>query len=117
MCSVSNAVSQKLSVPQNIGTQHPRVFGKEMSLEQVKELVKKEEWAAVVITKIQNNVAFYLEHYDVYLGTVNPPTTKIGNNLTSPSLNVDLEASKNYFWEVVVKDNKGGETKGTGLEL
>ncbi|MEY2869354.1 MAG: hypothetical protein RIR01_1845, partial [Bacteroidota bacterium] len=54
--AVSNAVAQNLPVPQDIGTQHPRVFGKDMSLEQVKELVQKEDWAAAIIAKTQNNV-------------------------------------------------------------
>jgi hypothetical protein len=61
--AVSNAVAQNLPVPQNIGTQHPRVFGKDMSLEQVKELVQKEDWAAAIIAKTQNNVATYIDHY------------------------------------------------------
>ncbi|MBD0724961.1 hypothetical protein B6A10_07205 [Flavobacterium sp. L1I52] len=61
--SVSNAESQNLPVPQNIGSQHPRVFGKDMSLNQLKELVQKEDWAAAIITKTKNNVAPYLEHY------------------------------------------------------
>ena len=61
--SVSNTESQNLPVPQNIGSQHPRVFGKDMSLNQLKELVQKEDWAAAIITKTKNNVAPYLEHY------------------------------------------------------
>ncbi len=60
---ISNTTSQNLPVPQNIGTAHPRVFGKDMSLEQVKELVKNEEWAAAIIAKTQNNLAPYLVHY------------------------------------------------------
>lgn len=51
--------------------------------------------------------------YDVYLGTVNPPTTKVGNNITTTSLNTNsLQPATNYYWKVVVKDNKGGETIG-----
>ena len=61
--SVTNAESQNLPVPQNIGSQHPRVFGKDMSLNQLKELVQKEDWAAEIITKTKNNVAPYLEYY------------------------------------------------------
>lgn len=61
--SVSNTESQNLPVPQNIGSQHPRVFGKDMSLNQLKELLQKEDWAAAIITKTKNNVAPYLEHY------------------------------------------------------
>jgi len=63
MFSVSNTESQNLPVPQNIGIQHPRVFGKDMSLDQVRYLVKKEDWAAAIIAKTQNNVAPYLDYY------------------------------------------------------
>ncbi|MBA0882701.1 glycoside hydrolase family 78 protein [Flavobacterium undicola] len=51
--------------------------------------------------------------YDVYLGTANPPIAKVGDNLASTSLGVNpLQAATNYYWRVVVKDNKGGETIG-----
>lgn len=50
--------------------------------------------------------------YDVYFGTANPPTQKIGENKSEKTLNVNLQSSKEYFWKVVVKDNKGGETIG-----
>lgn len=51
--------------------------------------------------------------YDVYLSTVNPPTTKIAHGVTEKSLNVNLlEVAKTYYWRVVVKDDKGGETIG-----
>lgn len=50
--------------------------------------------------------------YDVYFGTANPPTVKAAENTTSTSLNVTVEATKQYYWKVVVKDNKGGETVG-----
>lgn len=49
--------------------------------------------------------------YDVYFGTDNPPT---GDPATTSNkeLEVDIEASKSYFWKVVVKDNNGGITIG-----
>jgi hypothetical protein len=51
--------------------------------------------------------------YDVYLGTVNPPTTKVGTAITAASLNTSsLLPTTIYYWKVVVKDNKGGETIG-----
>lgn len=50
--------------------------------------------------------------YDVFFGTSNPPTQKLGENRAATTLGVDLQASKNYYWRVVVKDNKGGETIG-----
>jgi hypothetical protein len=50
--------------------------------------------------------------YDVYFGTVNPPTEKISENKAANTLDVTLEPAKEYFWKVVAKDNKGGETAG-----
>ena len=51
--------------------------------------------------------------YDVYCGTANLPTVKVGSNVTTTSLTVNsLQATTNYYWKVVVKDNKGGETIG-----
>lgn len=50
--------------------------------------------------------------YDVYFGTANPPTEKVGENQVASSLDVTVAASKEYFWKVVVKDDKGGETIG-----
>jgi hypothetical protein len=50
--------------------------------------------------------------YDVYFGTTNPPTAKVSENTSSTSFDVTLEATKQYFWKVVVKDNHGGETVG-----
>jgi hypothetical protein len=50
--------------------------------------------------------------YDVYFGKSNPPTTKVGNNQGTNTLDVAVVASTEYFWKVVVKDNKGGETVG-----
>lgn len=50
--------------------------------------------------------------YDVYFGTTNPPTAKVAENASTTSVDVTVEATKQYFWKVVVKDNKGGETIG-----
>ena len=51
--------------------------------------------------------------YDVYLGTTNPPTVKVGDNITTPVFAAtSLQATALYYWKVVVKDNKGGETRG-----
>jgi hypothetical protein len=50
--------------------------------------------------------------YDVYFGTSNPPTVKLKENAIAKTLDVTLEPAKEYFWKVVVKDNKGGETIG-----
>lgn len=50
--------------------------------------------------------------YDVYFGTANPPTDKISENSNTKTLNVTLQTAKEYYWKVVVKDDKGGETVG-----
>lgn len=50
--------------------------------------------------------------YDVYFGTANPPTAKLKENQSANTLDVTLEPAKQYYWRVVVKDNKGGETIG-----
>lgn len=50
--------------------------------------------------------------YDVYFGTANPPTEKISENKAPQRTEVTVEAGKQYFWKVVVKDSKGGETVG-----
>ncbi len=50
--------------------------------------------------------------YDVYFGTTNPPNKKISENKATNALDVTLEPAKEYFWRVIVKDNKGGETVG-----
>lgn len=51
--------------------------------------------------------------YDVFLGTTNPPTVKVGDNVTTTTFAANsLLSTTLYYWYVVVKDNKGGETKG-----
>jgi hypothetical protein len=50
--------------------------------------------------------------YDVYFDTDNPPIAKASENRTTTTLDVNVLASKSYYWKVVVKDNKGGETIG-----
>lgn len=50
--------------------------------------------------------------YDVYFGTVNPPTNKVASAITSKNFSVNTSTASNYYWKVVVKDGKGGETLG-----
>jgi hypothetical protein len=50
--------------------------------------------------------------YDVYLDTEVNPTTKVIDNKTDTSIDIFLQASKTYYWKVIAKDNKGGETSG-----
>ena len=48
--------------------------------------------------------------FDVFFDTVNPPAIKVAENHSETTLNQTLESSKSYYWKVVVKDDKGGET-------
>ncbi|MGC9384090.1 MAG: fibronectin type III domain-containing protein [Kosmotogaceae bacterium] len=49
--------------------------------------------------------------YDVYFGTNPNPTNKIGNGQSSASkFKSGLEYYTDYYWKVVAKDGKGGET-------
>ncbi|TYB93521.1 MAG: hypothetical protein FXF54_06370 [Kosmotoga sp.] len=49
--------------------------------------------------------------YDVYFGSNPNPTTKIGNGQSSASKFVGgLEYYTDYYWKVVAKDGRGGET-------
>jgi hypothetical protein len=50
--------------------------------------------------------------YDVYFDTVNPPTAKVSASQTAKTYSAALVASTKYYWKVVVKDNKGGQTIG-----
>lgn len=64
------------------------------------------EWNANDVDT-NDNLAF-----DVYFGNVNPPITKVGDNQNTKTLEVNLSTSTAYYWKVVVKDDKGGETIG-----
>jgi hypothetical protein len=50
--------------------------------------------------------------YDVYFGTVNPPTAIVSSNQSVSSFSRPVTASTKYYWKVTVKDNKGGQTVG-----
>lgn len=50
--------------------------------------------------------------FDVYLGTETSPTTKIVDNKPLTAIDASLQSNKTYYWKVVVRDNKGGETNG-----
>lgn len=51
--------------------------------------------------------------YDVYFGLDNPPTAKVIDNKTTTTVDVTTITQKRYYWKVVVKDNKGGQTIGS----
>lgn len=50
--------------------------------------------------------------YDVYFGTANPPTIITSANQSASTLTKTVTASTTYYWKVVVKDGKGGQTVG-----
>jgi len=50
--------------------------------------------------------------FDVFFGKANPPNVKISENQNTNTLSVAVELSTNYYWKVIVKDDKGGETIG-----
>ncbi|NJB69947.1 hypothetical protein GGR42_000409 [Saonia flava] len=50
--------------------------------------------------------------FDVYFGTENPPTTLVSENQETTSYNIDAVASTAYYWKIVVKDDKEGQTIG-----
>ena len=50
--------------------------------------------------------------YDVYFGEVTPPTEQVATSQSATTLDVSLDSSKTYYWNVVVKDSNGGEAIG-----
>ncbi|RKR13302.1 hypothetical protein CLV91_2019 [Maribacter vaceletii] len=50
--------------------------------------------------------------YDVYFDTVNPPVTKVGDNQTAESLNVNINTATTYYWQIVSKDTNSGQAIG-----
>jgi len=50
--------------------------------------------------------------FDVYFGTENPPVTIVSENQSALTFDVDLTNGLDYFWKIVVKDDKGGITIG-----
>jgi len=50
--------------------------------------------------------------YDVYFGTASTPTVIVSSSQSANSSNRTVAASTKYYWKVVVKDGKGGQTVG-----
>lgn len=50
--------------------------------------------------------------YDVYFATANATLEKISENTVLTRLEINVEPEKEYFWQVVVKDNHNGQTEG-----
>lgn len=57
------AGAQTLPVPKDIGSSHPRAFGKDMTVAKVKVLAEKEEWAQEIIDKTTDRLDKYIELY------------------------------------------------------
>ena len=49
--------------------------------------------------------------YDIYLGTEDPPVTKVSADQTSTTFQTTLGSNTIYYWKVVAKDNHGGVTE------
>ena len=49
-------------------------------------------------------------NYDVYVGSANPPTTKIATNYSSSSINHAINDAGTYYWKVITKDNSGSNS-------
>jgi uncharacterized protein (DUF427 family) len=50
--------------------------------------------------------------FTVYFGSDNPPANAVVSDSTEKTYTVELSAQTNYYWKVVVKDDKGGQTEG-----
>lgn len=51
--------------------------------------------------------------YDVYLGTNNPPTTKVSSDQTATEYTPTGQTNATtYYWQIISKDDKGGSTTG-----
>jgi hypothetical protein len=52
--------------------------------------------------------------YDVYLGTTNPPVTKVSANQSAQTYDPDpdLEHDKTYYWKIIAWDSNGASTEG-----
>ena len=50
--------------------------------------------------------------YDVFFGKTNPPANISSNQSANSFATATLDASSTYYWKIVVKDGKGGQTIG-----
>lgn len=55
--------------------------------------------------------------FDVYFGTDNPPVTLVSENQDSTAFSATVSSGTDYYWKVVVKDDKGGQTMGQVWEF
>ena len=81
--------------------------------ELVKPLLNSEEQSGIVTLEwIGSDTDNDSLTYDVYFGETNNPTAIISENQSQSSYDVSVIASSTYYWKVVVKDNKGGQSLG-----
>jgi len=75
--------------------------------ETVQEITANLQWTA---SDVDNDPL----KYDVYFGTVNPPSsTAVSSNQDATSYTTTtLSPSSTYYWKIVAKDNNGGQTIG-----
>ena len=59
-----------------------------------------------------SDLDFDLLNYTVLLGTNNPPTEMVAEEINESSLLVQLTSNGTYYWRVIVNDNNGGSTIG-----
>lgn len=57
-----------------------------------------------------NDIDGDIEEYDVYLSTINPPTTFKSTISNTTMSNLSLEAGKVYYWRIVTKDTYGNNS-------
>ncbi|MFK7811331.1 MAG: hypothetical protein AB8B59_02485 [Maribacter sp.] len=50
--------------------------------------------------------------YDVYFGTNNPPTVLLAENLETTFFETNVVSATEYYWSIIVKDDKGGQSEG-----
>lgn len=55
--------------------------------------------------------------FDVYFGTDNPPATLVSENQEATSYIATVNSGTSYYWKVVVKDDRGGQTIGQVWEF
>lgn len=69
--------------------------------------------ASVTLEWSANDVENDALTYNVYLDTVNPPSTIVSESQSDKTYVVNpLTASTTYYWRVAVKDTKGGQSIG-----
>ena len=68
------------------------------------------EWTG---SDIDNDIA----SYDIYLDTVTPPTTQIGDSQTETTKDVSVSAGNAYYWRIVTTDSEGNNSESEIFEF